>query len=186
MRLCGQSSRSSPRTLGPNLPEAHAMLGLVLTWMRQYNASITEIERAIALNPNYVDWRFGLALVLAGNPQRAIDVLKSYMRLDPFRAPWASFMMAAAYFMLKDYSRALAILQDYVYRVPGAAFGRSLLAATHAQLGQLDAARAEAAELLRLRPGYTISGTARRLATFKRRTDEKHFFDALRKAGLPE
>jgi len=172
--------------LDPNLPEAHAMLGLVLTWMRQHDASITEIERAMALNPNYVDWRFGLAFMLAGNPQRAIDVLETYMRLDPFHAPWAHFTMAAAHFMLKDYSRALAILKDYVYRVPGAAFGHSLLAATHAQLGQLDEARAEAAELLRLLPGYTISGTARRLVTFKRPTDEKHLFDALRKAGLPE
>jgi predicted Zn-dependent protease len=108
------------------------------------------------------------------------------MRLDPFHAPWASVTMAVAYFMLEDYSRALGILQGYVSRVPGAAFGHSFLAATHAQLGQLDEARAEAAELLRLLPGYTISGTARRLATFKRPTDEKHFFDALRKAGLPE
>jgi tetratricopeptide (TPR) repeat protein len=128
------------------------MLGLVLTWMRQHDASITEIERAIALNPNYVDWRFGMALVLAGNPKRAIDVLECYMRLDPFHEPWASFLMGAAYFVLKDYQRALAILQDYVSRVPGAAFGHSLLAATHAQLGRLDEARAEAAELLRLRP----------------------------------
>jgi adenylate cyclase len=172
--------------LDPNLPEARAMLGLVLTWMRQHDASITEIERAIALNPNYVDWRFGMALVLAGNPKRAIDVLECYMRLDPFHEPWASFLMGAAYFVLKDYQRALAILQDYVSRVPGAAFGHSLLAATHAQLGRLDEARAEAAELLRLRPGYTISGTARRLAAFKRPPDEKHFFDALRKAGVPE
>jgi predicted Zn-dependent protease len=94
--------------------------------------------------------------------------------------------MAAAHFMLKDYSRALAILKDYVYRVPGAAFGHTWLAATYAQLDQLDEASAETAELLRLRPGYTISGTARHLATFKRPTDAKHFFDALRKAGLPE
>jgi adenylate cyclase len=172
--------------LDPNLPEAYAVLGLVLAWMRQHDASMTEIERAVALNPNYVDWRFGLALVLAGNPQQAIDVLESYMRLDPFHAPWPSIAMAAAYFMLKDYSRALAILRDYVYRVPGAAFGHAWLAATYAQLGRLDEARAQAAELLRLRPGYTISGTARRLATFKRPTDEKHFFDALKKAGLPK
>jgi len=95
-------------------------------------------------------------------------------------------LMGSAYFMLKDYSRALTVLQGYVSRVPGAVFGHSFLAATYAQLGQLDRARAEAAELLRLLPGYTISGTARRLVTFKRPTDEKHLFDALRKAGLPE
>jgi adenylate cyclase len=96
--------------LDPNLPEAHAMFGLVLTWMRQHDASITEIERAIALNPNYVDWRFGLALVLVGSPQRAIDVLESYMRLGPFHAPWASITMAVAHFMLENYPKALAIV----------------------------------------------------------------------------
>ena len=172
--------------LDPNLPEARAMLGLVLTWMRQHDASVAEFERTIALNPNYVDWRFGLALVLSGNPRPAIEVLDAYMRLDPFHAQWAPLLMGSAYFMLKDYSRALTVLQGYVSRVPGAVFGHSFLAATYAQLGQLDRARAEAAELLRLLPGYTISGTTRRLAAFKRPSDEKRFFDALRRAGLPE
>src|SRR5262249_12603791 len=86
--------------LDPTLPEAHAILGLVLTWMRQHDASIAEFERAVALNPNYVDWRFGLALVLAGDARRAVDVLEAYMRLDPFYAPWASFVVGAAHFML--------------------------------------------------------------------------------------
>jgi adenylate cyclase len=71
----------------------------------EHDASITAIERAIALNPNYVDWRFGAAFVLAGSPRRAIDVLESYMRLDPFHAPWASFLLGAANFVLKDYPR---------------------------------------------------------------------------------
>jgi hypothetical protein len=72
-----------------------------------------------------------------------------------------------------------------VFRVPLAAFGHSWLAATHAQLGQLDEARAAVAEVLRLRPGYTI-GAQRRIAPFRHARDDKHFFDAMRKAGLPE
>jgi adenylate cyclase len=59
------------------------------------------------------------------------------------------------------------------------------LAASLAQLGQLDEARAEAAEVLRIDPKYTIAGTARRLALFKRPEDAVHMFDGLRKAGLP-
>jgi adenylate cyclase len=60
------------------------------------------------------------------------------------------------------------------------------LAANLAQLGQLDEARAEAAEVLRLDPKYTIDGTERRLALNKRPEDAEHLFDGLRKAGLPE
>jgi adenylate cyclase len=64
--------------------------------------------------------------------------------------------------------------------------GHVWLAANLAQLGQLDEAHAEAAEVLRIDPKYTIDGTQRRLARFKRPEDAEHFFDGLRKAGLPE
>jgi adenylate cyclase len=60
------------------------------------------------------------------------------------------------------------------------------LTATLAQLGQLDEAHAAAAEVLRIDPKYTIDGTQRRLARFKRPEDVEHLFDGLRKAGLPE
>jgi adenylate cyclase len=60
------------------------------------------------------------------------------------------------------------------------------LAATYAQLGELDKARAEVDEVLRVNPNYTIEGTQRQLSMFKRPEDAEHFFDGLRKAGLPE
>ena len=115
-------------------------------------------------------------------PQRAIDVLEAYMRLDPFHAPWLSFLMGAACFMLEHYARALRVLQDYVSRAPRAAHGHIWLAATYAQLGRLDEARAEVAEVLRLRPGYYDFGSSRRIVAFKHAKDDKHFFDALRKS----
>jgi adenylate cyclase len=64
--------------------------------------------------------------------------------------------------------------------------GRVWLAANLAQLGRLDEARAEAAAILRIDPKYTIDGTQRQLALFKRTEDVEHFLDGLRKAGLPE
>lgn len=47
-------------------------------------------------------------------------------------------------------------------------------------------ARAEVTEVLRLQPSFTIAATARRIAAFKQAKDDKHYFDGLRKAGLPE
>ncbi len=44
--------------LDANLPPAHACLGWVLNWKGQHAASIEEFERAIALNPNFTDYRF--------------------------------------------------------------------------------------------------------------------------------
>ena len=172
--------------LDPNLPEARAILGFNLVWAGQHDPAIAEFERAVALNPNYVDWRFGWPLVLAGQSRRAIEVLQAYMRLDPFHAPLAHFFIGAAHFMLEEYAQALAVLHDYKTRVPQLPFGHAWLAATYAQLGQLGEARASASVVLGMNPSFTISVTARTLVSFKHATDEKLFFEALRKAGLPE
>src|SRR5262249_49134190 len=123
--------------LDPNLPEAHAILGAVLTWKRQHEASLIEIERTIALNPNYLDWRFGLSLVRAGHSRRAIDVLKAQMRLDPFYPPVASAALGFAHYMLKEYAQALSAARECVSRAADLRAGHTVLAATYAQLGQM-------------------------------------------------
>ena len=171
--------------LDANLPEAHACLGLVLAWKRQHAASIAAFERAVALNPNYVHRNFGLALVLAGQSRRAVGFHEAYMRLDPFYSPLASGLLGLAHYMLKQYARALPALHDCVSRAPNFLLAHGSLAATLARLGQLDQARAEAAEVLRLKPNYTIRTTTRILG-FKSAEDEKHLLDGLREAGLPE
>jgi adenylate cyclase len=172
--------------LDPNLPQAHACLGLVLNFKHKHEAAIAEFEKAIALNPNFSDFRFGLALVYAGNPKRAVEVLQAYMRLDPFYAPLTSGYLGFAHYMLKQYSEALPVLQEHVTRAPGHRSGHVWLAATHAQLSQFEEARAAAAEVLRLQPDYTIDATQAKIGKFKYDEDEAHFFDWLRKAGLPE
>jgi adenylate cyclase len=59
------------------------------------------------------------------------------------------------------------------------------LAAAYAQSGELEEAGADAAEVLRINPGFTIE-SYKRLAVFKDPKDVEHRLDGLRKAGLPE
>jgi len=108
------------------------------------------------------------------------------MRLDPFYPPIAPGLLGLAHYMLKQYSQALPLVRECVARSPRYRSGHVWLAAIHAQLGQLEEARAEAAEVMRLVPNYTIAGIARRTVAFKQAEDDEHFFDGLRKAGLPE
>ena len=172
--------------LDPFLPEAHAALGSVLTWLHQHDASIAEFERAIALNPNYADWRFGWALVPAGDSRRAIEVLRASMRLDPFHGPLLWFYLGVAHFMLGEYTQALAIMRDFVGQAPMRPWGHVMLAMILAQLGRVEEAKAETAETLRLDSTFTVSGTAKLVAAFKRAENHEHFFGALRRAGFPE
>src|SRR5262245_57999660 len=172
--------------LDPNLPIAHAHLGMVLTFQGQHEQSVAEFEKAMALNPNFTDWRFGIALNRAGQPARAVEVVETHMRYDPFHVPSAPGVLGLARYNLKQYSEALPQLRECTSRAPNFRSGHVWLAATLAQLGRLDEAHAEAAEVLRIDPKYTIDGTERRLFLCKRPEDAEHLFDGLRKVGLPE
>ena len=172
--------------LDSNLPQAHSSLGFALAWKGEHDACMAAFERAIALNPNYLDWRFGWALVQGGNSRRAIDFLEAYRRLDPFYPPLASGILGLAHYLRKQYSDALSNLRDCVSRAPMHRGAHAWLAATYAQLGQIEDARAEAATVLRLQGNYTITGTATALQSLKSANDAMHYFEGLRKAGLPE
>ena len=172
--------------LDPNSPMAHSHLGHVFIWRRQHEESIAAFEKAVALNPNDVDWRFAAALVYSGQPERAIEAAEGYIRRDPFHPPLASCFLGFAHYMLEQFAEALPLVRDSVRRAPKMRAARAWLAATYGQLGQIEEARAEVRAILQLQPNYTISGTLRPLVPFKRLKDSKLFFDAMRKAGVPD
>jgi len=171
--------------LDPRLPQARAQLGNVLLYKRRHDAAIAEFERAFALNPNYIDHRYAQALIHAGEPARALEVLEAGIRLDPF--PWlpAFGQMGLANYLLKRYGEAVRWGRECVSGLPSLQWPHLQLAAAHAQSGQLEEARAEAAEALRINPGFTIESW-KRLAVYKDPKDAEHHIDGLRKAGLPE
>jgi adenylate cyclase len=171
--------------LDPNLPQAHYQLGYVLSFKAQREAAVAECERAIALNSNFTDHRFAAVLVHAGQSERAIDAAKAHLRLDPFPLPIARGWLGLAYYMCRRYPEAVATLREFVSQAPNHRPGRAWLTAAYAQLGRLDEARAQAAEVLRLYPGWTSSGIFRR-GGYLRDEDVDHLVDGLHKAGLPE
>src|SRR5262245_17546755 len=171
--------------LDPRLPDGHSNLGDIFARQLEHDASIAAHERALALNPNRVNWRFASALIFAGQHERAIEVTRACMRLDPFYPPTAPGWLGIAYFMLKRYSEALPPLLESTSRASGWEGGHLFLAATYARLGEIERARAVASEMLRLIPEYTTGDVAQRL-NFFRAEDAEHYFRALRLAGLPE
>ncbi len=171
--------------LDARLPQARAQLGHVLPFKRQHDAAIAEFERAFALNPNFIDYRFGLALMYAGEPARAIEVLEADLRLDPFPWPHAFGHMGVANYMLKRYGEAVRLCRECALRVPNLQWPRLWLASAYAQSGQLEEAGKEAAEVLRINPGFTIE-SLKRLLVYKDPKDAAHRIEGMRKAGLPE
>jgi adenylate cyclase len=171
--------------LDARLPQARSELGSALLFKRQHDAAIAEFERALALNPDFVDFRYARALMYAGEPARAIEVLEANMRLDPFQPLLAFSLMGQANYLLKRYEDAVRWLRECASRLPYLQWPHLYLAAAYAQSGQLEEARKEAAEVLRINPGFTIE-RYKRLAVFKDPKDVEHRLDGLRNAGLPE
>jgi adenylate cyclase len=172
--------------LDPNLPEAHARLGMVLIRRREHSAGIAAFERALALNPNFTDFSIAHSLVLAGEPARSVEAANRQMRLDPFYGPLVPAALGMAHYMLQQYSQALPPLRECAARAPNMRIGHLWLAATCAQLGQIEEARAGAAEVLRIEPKWTNLGTGAAIHIFRRPEDPEHLWDGLRKAGLPD
>jgi adenylate cyclase len=86
---------------------------------------------------------------------------------------------------LKRYRDAVHWHREHISRQPIAPWSYVGLACAYAQLGQLEEARAAAAELLRINPGFTIE-REKRFLVYKDPKDLERDIDGLRKAGLPE
>jgi len=172
--------------LDHRLPQARAQLGQALAYNRQHDAAIAEFERAFALNPNFVDHRFAQVLTCAGEPARAIEALEANMRLDPFQPLiYSTGWMGRANYMLKRYRDAVHWCRESVSRQPRLQWPHVMLACAYAQSEHLEEARGEAAEVLRINPGFTIE-SSKRILTYKHPKDLEHHIDGMRKAGLPE
>jgi adenylate cyclase len=171
--------------LDASLPQARTILGAVLLFERRHEEAIAEYEQALALNPNFSDHGFGLCLVFAGQPERAIEVMRASTRLEPFRNATRLAYTGNAHYMLGRYEEAVAPLQESGRRMPNLRITPLWLAAACAQLGRVDEARAAADEVRRIEPDFTIERW-KPTAAYKRPEDARHLFDGILKAGLPE
>jgi adenylate cyclase len=184
LERAGELARTAVR-LDSTLPQARTLLGSFLMFKRRHEEAVAEFEQAFALNPNYSDHSFGLCLVFAGQPARAIDVMQASMRLEPFRNATRLAYSGNAHYMLGRYEEAVVPLRESARLMPNLRITPLWLAAAYAQLGRLDDARAAADEVRRIEPGFTIERW-KVTAAYKRAEDSERLFDGIRKAGLPD
>jgi adenylate cyclase len=158
-------------------------LGYVLLQKRLYDQAMTAYEKALALHPYNADLLAEMVNVLTrvGRPQDAIEQMKKAMRLNPLSPNWYAEFLGLAYYHAGQYEEAIVALKPLLHLGWYSASLR--LAASYAQLGRLDEARAQAAEVLKLDPDFSIA-TFSKTAAYKNPSDLEHFLDGLRKAGL--
>ncbi len=107
------------------------------------------------------------------------------MRFSPLHPSWYVWVAAHACRLLGRHEEAVVLHQRAINQTPEWIIPRIGLTACYAAMGRLKDARAQAAEVLRIDPRYSIGRFATAL-TYKKPEHAQHFLDALREAGLPE
>jgi tetratricopeptide (TPR) repeat protein len=164
---------------------AHSLLGHIHLLMRQHEEAIAEGERAIALNPNGADAHAHLAMTLsfAGRPVEAIALFKKAIRLNPMPPNWYLFSLGDAYCLTGQYEEAIAVYAKVRPRNPVDIRALIGLATTYSLMGREEEARAQAAQILKVIPKFSVESYANPLP-FKNKADKDLYIDSLRKAGL--
>jgi tetratricopeptide (TPR) repeat protein len=172
--------------LNDSFPFAHTVLGLVYLLNKQPEQALAEAEKAIALNPNAGDGYIGLAHILnaTGRPEEAIAMVEKGLRCPSRYTNWWHLIeLGTAYYLRGQYEEARTTLEKVANRSFNYLGLHLILAATYGQLGREQEAQAEAAEILRLSPTFSLA-VAKQRSQFTDPTALEHFLAALRKAGL--
>jgi TolB-like protein/Flp pilus assembly protein TadD len=164
---------------------AHEALGWVSLYQEQYEQALAEMERTVALDPNEAENYAGLAEVLSrvGRADEALRAAEQALRLKPLVVDLHLDTVGIAYALAGRYAEALAPLQQFLARYPDILGAHLTLAAVYSELGKEAEARAEAAEVLRLNPTFSLELHKQR-APIKDPAVLERQLAALRRAGL--
>jgi TolB-like protein/Tfp pilus assembly protein PilF len=134
--------------LDDSLSFAHNVLAGIYEHKGQLNQAATEARRAIALDPNSARAYFWLADVMnaMSRPAKALEAVEKAMRLDPSFRDRYLYEQGAAYAQLGRYEDAIPAFQRYL-AVVNNIWAHVWLVRDYIELGQEDAARAEAREV---------------------------------------
>ncbi len=171
--------------LDDSLPYAHYLLSHVYLSKKQYEQAITEAEQAIALDPNSARGYVALGTILnfTGQAEKAIGVIEQALRLDPHSPVIYQGTLGWAYLLTRRYDEAIAMQKKVLSHNRNLVEPHLILTICYSELGREEEARAETAEVLRLRPNYSLE-VIRQTWPVKDPAQLERLLAALRKAGL--
>jgi adenylate cyclase len=161
-------------------------LSQVYTRKKEYDKAIAAAERAVTLDPgsSWALFRYATALNIAGRPEQAIPLFEKAIRLNPIGPSTFYFDFGIALRDTGKMDEAVATFKKSVERAPNWIWPHAHLAVTYSLMGMDQEARAEAAEVLRINPRFSIEWFAKNTAYDQTRMIR--VYNALRKAGLPD
>jgi adenylate cyclase len=161
----------------------HGLLCRLYSLKREHDKAIAEGERAVALNPS--GWNqltnYGNSLTFAGRPEEAIPLLQKVIRLNPYGPAYMYNNLGRPLLLTGRYEEAVSAYRKAIQLGPDNFYAHAELAATYIMMGREKEARAEAAEVVRINPKFSLDYY---LPAFKDQSSGEKIVNAWRKAGV--
>ena len=169
--------------LDTNYAEAYGALGFTLSMIGQHEKAVATAEKAVALDPNSANSyaMLGHTLRMADRPKEAIQAYSKAIRLNPIPPTFYEFGLGMSYGLDGQYEKGIQWCEKAVRQNPDDLIARLMLTAVYSMAGQDESAKAQASEVLRIDPKYSLAKAEKR-AKYKYKD---RMIAALRKAGLP-
>jgi adenylate cyclase len=176
----------------PNRSMAHAAMGLLRAVQDRQTEALIEYQTAIALDPNNA-WaivRLGNTLMFMGQPEPCIPYIEKALRLNP-RETLAYVTLGKCHLLAGHaVDEALAFFRKGQATNPGIWWIHLKLAGALGLKGEIDEARAEAAEMVKLKPDMNSVAQVRGYVWYRNPQfqilHDKTIIQGLRNAGFPE
>jgi len=163
----------------------YSRLGFLYSMTRQYDKSIAEAEKGVALSPNSAGAHLylGKTLFFAGRVEESIPEYKLAIRLNPIPPNLYLWSLGLSYAYMGQYEEAITWCEKAVRQEPNDLLARMMMTVVYSLSGRDEEARVQAAEIVRIQPKFTLKNLEKKL-TYKREEDREKLLGALRKAGL--
>jgi len=174
-------------------PGAHLLLSVVYLWRdRDHERAMAAAKQALALDPNDANTCAAVADKLryvgrgkeaVKRAEEAIELLQKATRLDPHYPAFWMHSLAVSYYITGQYEEALTAEKRALHLNPDFLYSHVDLAAISIELGREEEARAEAVEVLRRNPHFSLE-IFRQAVPMEDVAILERYVAALRKAGL--
>lgn len=171
-------------TLAPDSQLARTILSYVLLLRREMELFASEVDAALALNPNSPNFSgsIGYLHAISGDLERGAALLRTAIDLNPSHPRWFHHGLFLVHYLRGEYEQAYWEAEQIGHQV--AFWDPVLRAAALGKLGRIDEAEAAMDEVRRIKPDFE-----RRVWEFMARTGTPpdawpELVDGLRNAGL--
>ncbi len=172
-------------SLDPQIVEAHSGLGNAHLQAGEHEQALHHFETAARLNPNnaHVILQLGYCRAMVGDLEQGLKLLRRAMRLNPYHPDWYHESFGEALYMAGSYKGATEAFNRMGHKAP---WSHGYLAASYAQLGRMDAARAAAQAFEDAAiEGFTVKDYIEMdLPMYREKAIKDHWLEGYRKAGL--